>query len=189
MEATVGTLATATAVDALTTEVRTLSSTVSANHTTIVGKFAQQMAVVMAVPTGTGRSNAAYYLIGDSSIAGFPKGTVGTYGGFTDTTLPAGTYLFELQRPYGDNAICQRSVSRRHPPTGGGVRVVGSNCPMMDLITTSASGRQRVDDGNAIYTYAAPATFAIRLKLPSAVVTDDVPLSSYFGAVRITKLK
>ncbi len=51
VQATVGTLSTATAVDALTTEVRTLSSTVSANHTTIVGKFAPQMAVVMTVPT------------------------------------------------------------------------------------------------------------------------------------------
>ena len=43
-------------------------------------------------------------------------------GRFTDATLPAGTYLFELQQPYGDNAICQSELSRRHgianAPTG-----------------------------------------------------------------------
>ena len=70
VQATVGTLSTATAVDALTTEVRTLSSTTTANHATIVGKFAPQMAIVMTVPTtrlaetlGQSRYAAAYYLV------------------------------------------------------------------------------------------------------------------------------
>ena len=88
VEATVGTLATATAVDALTTEVRTLSSTVTANHTTIVGKFAPQMAVVMSAPpqrlvsngiaseniSTSGAPGTPLHLVGESTIPGFPAG-------------------------------------------------------------------------------------------------------------------
>ena len=117
-QATIGTLATATSVDALTT-------TVTSNHATIVGKFAPQMAVVVAVhPWWSGWNGVAsermngdgprFYLVGSSTIPGFPTGTVGMDGRFTDATLPAGTYLFELQQPYGDNAICQSELSRRH---------------------------------------------------------------------------
>ena len=50
---TVGNLATATvgtAATSLASKVDALATTVSANHTTIVGKFAPQMAVVMTVP-------------------------------------------------------------------------------------------------------------------------------------------
>ena len=206
--AAVGPLATATAVDALTTEVRT-------NHTTIVGKFAPQMAVVMTVPPWwsgfTSASDSAnmsvgnprHYLVGESTIPGFPAGTVGADGLFTDRTLPAGTYLFELQQPYGDNTICQSELSRRFlRGTNTGERYVAA-CPRVRLHPFSLTARDstRLEDGYGIYTYAAPASFQLRHKWPSGLkfsedtrlsATDRAnakPMSSYTGAVRITKLK
>ena len=205
LQATVGTLSTATAVDALTTEVRT-------NHATIVGKFAPQMAVVMSVPQWSSHFNGrpstdpgywarTHYLIGESTIPGFPAGTVGANGSFTDATLPAGTYLFELQQPYGDNVICQRGLSRRLPP-GASERYVAA-CPRVRLHPFSSGTRAstRLEDGYGIYTYAAPASFQLRHKWPPGLkFSEDTTLSateranaksfaSYSGAVRITKLK
>ena len=207
LDAKLGTLATATAVDALTTEVRTHASAATANHTTIVGKFAPQMAVVMSVPqwwSGFTSSNSENFgstgrlhLVGESTIPGFPAGTVGANGSFTDATLPAGTYLFELQQPYGDNTICQSELSRRLLP-GTGERYVAA-CPRVRLHPFNNS--TRLEDGYGIYTYAAPASFQLRHKWPAGLkFSEDTRLSatdranaksmsSYSGAVRITKLK
>ncbi len=194
VEATVGTLSTATAVDALTTEVRTLSSTVSANHTTIVGKFAPQMAVVMTVPTHTdGGNNAAYYLVGESSITGFPAGTVAANGQFTNRTLPAGTYLFELQQPYGDNVLCNGSVSIKWQRNGNHSKRRGAVCPRLFITTTAGNNRGalvRIDDGFGIVTYTAPTVFHAQHRFPTGfAATDEKPLASYTGAIKITKLK
>ena len=164
LTATVGTLSTATAVDALTTEVRT-------NHATIVGKFAPQMAVVMSVPpqrlgnnpsasaSTSGGSGVPHHLVGESTIPGFPAGTVGTNGLFTNRTLPAGTYLFELQQPYGDNTICQSELSRRFLQGGNNGQRRNSVCPRVRL--HPFSNRTRLEDGYGIYTYAAPASFRL----------------------------
>ncbi len=202
-----------TTVGNLRTELGTLSTKVTANHTTIVGKFAPQMAVVMSVPqwysraNGTASENIGYfarphYLIGESTIPGFPAGTVGANGLFTDATLPAGTYLFELQQPYGDNTICQRGLSRRHGIANAGSRYVAA-CPRVRLHPFSSGTRlsTRLEDGYGIYAYAAPASFQLRHKWPPGLkFSEDTTLSateranaksfaSYTGAVRITKLK
>ena len=197
-----------TELGALATTVGTLSSTVSANHTTIVGKFAPQMAVVMSVPywwsgwNGAGANitkgqNPPLHLVGESTIPGFPAGTVGADGLFTDATLPAGTYLFELQQPYGDNAICQSELSRRHLP--GTSERYKAACPSVRL--HPFSNRTRLEDGYGIYTYAAPTRFRLAHKWPTGLKhSEDTALSateresansiaSYTGAVRITKLK
>ena len=197
LEATVGTLR---------TELGTLSGTVTANHTIILGKFAPQMAVVMSVPSWWSGytansenlvSRGRFHLVGESTIPGFPTGTVGADGQFTDTTLPAGTYLFELQQPYGDNAICQSELSRRHIP-GTSARYKAA-CPSVRL--HPFSNPTRLEDGYGIYTYAAPASFRLEHLWPSGLkFTEDSRLSateragassiaSYTGAVRITKLK
>ncbi len=191
VEATVGTLATATAVDALTTEVRTHASAATANHTTIVGKFAQQMAVVMTVPTATaGASNAAYYLVGESTIAGFPAGTVAANGQFTDRTLPAGTYLFELQQPYGDNVLCNGSVSIKWQRNGNHSKRRVAVCPRLYMTTTSGGAFVRLNDGFGIYTFTAPTRFRMQHRFPTGfAATDEKPLASYTGAIKITKLK
>ncbi len=206
LTSTVGSLR--TELGALATTVGTLSSTVSANHTTIVGKFAPQMAVVMSVPwwwsgfngiasENIGVTNPRHYLVGESTIPGFPAGTVGTDGLFTDRTLPAGTYLFELQLPYGDNTICQSELSRRFLRGTGGR--YGAACPRMRL--HPFNNTTRLEDGYGIYTYAAPASFQLRHKWPAGLkFSEDTSLTaterasansiaSYSGAVRITKLK
>ena len=212
VEATVATLSTATAVDALTTEVRT-------NHTTIVGKFAPQMAVVMTMPYWVSGFNGRpangigqrppLHLVGESTIPGFPAGTVGADGLFTDATLPAGTYLFELQQPYGDNAICQSELSRTHrsasadgPGGGGAGSRYAAACPSLRLHPfNNAPSTKKLGDGYGIYTYAAPASFRLIHTWPAGLkFSEDTSLSateranansiaSYSGAVRITKLK
>ena len=200
VEATVGTLSTATAVDALTTEVRTLSSTVSANHTTIVGKFAPQMAVVMTVPTtgASGRSDlplnyaAAYYLVGESTIPGFPMDTVTANGSFdtagTIIPLPAGTYLIEVQHPYSDNVLCQSSVSRRGTPLGNDNPRFNSVCPWLRVAVNR--GGPRIDDGFGIASSTLQFGLLPTHRFPIGFAfTDDKPASSYTGAFKITKLK
>ena len=198
LTSTVGSLR--TELGALATTVGTLSSTVSANHTTIVGKLAPQMAVVMTVPRATsGAGNATYYLVGESTIPGFPAGTVAANGQITATRhghiytvqLPAGTYLFELLQPYGDNAICQRSTS-----TIGQINVDSGPrrnavCPRVFMVLQRTGGRfPRLNDGFGIYTITAPTTFFVSHRFPTGLTfTDDKPMVSYTGAVRITKLK
>ena len=204
LASTVGTLR--TELGALATTVGTLSSTVSANHTTIVGKFAPQMAVVMTVPRATsGAGNATYYLVGASTIPGFPAGTVAANGQIPtinyaggrnqSVLLPAGTYLIELQQPYGDNAICQRSVSRRHGIANAGSRREAGACPrLFATFWRDGSGHStewpRLNDGFGIYTFTAPTTLRAQHRFPTGfVATDDKPLASYSGAFKITKLK
>ena len=198
VEATVATLATATAVDALTTEVRTHASAATANHTTIVGKFAPQMAVVMTVPSASGASVAyqpAYYLVGESTIPGFPAGTVAADGQFTDRTLPAGTYLFELQQPYGDNVLCNGSVSVRHRRNGNHSKRRAAVCPRLYMTTrnTRVGGAPvRINEGFGIATFSAttPRAFYAVHRFPTGLTfTDDKPMASYTGAIKITKLK
>ena len=82
---------------------------------------------------------------------------VAANGSFTDAMLPAGTYLFELQQPYGDNTICQRELSRRLTPSvpDTGQRHVEA-CPRVRLHPFSSGTRAstRLEDGYGIYTYA-----------------------------------
>ena len=48
----------------------------------------------------------------------------------------------------------------------------------------------RLNDGFGIYTFTAPTRFRMQHRFPTGfVATDDKPLASYIGAVRITKLK
>ena len=210
LTATTGTLRTelGTALSAIASAVGTLSS----NHAALVAKvdaFAsrgQQMAVVLGYPTATrpaGRTDRVidilsprgmdlYLVGGDSSIAGFPSGAVDANGKFTDATLPAGTYLFELQQPYSDNVLCLGSVSRHNLRRVGGVAARGQQvCPTMRLDAFSSNrSTRKLQDGSGIYTFAAPESFRLHLKIPSGfTLTDDRPIGSYVGAVKITKLK
>ena len=74
-------------------KVDALATTVTANHTTIVGKFAPQMAVVMSVPgpwasrlNGINSGDISSqltptYLVGESTIPGFPLAQEASMGG------------------------------------------------------------------------------------------------------------
>ena len=188
-----------TELGALATTVGTLSSTVSANHTTIVGKFAPQMAVVMTVPTTriSSRSDiplnyrAAYYLVGESTIPGFPADTVAADGSFdtagTLIPLPAGTYLIEVQHPYSDNVLCQSSVSRR----GTGANEIprfNSVCPWLRVAVNR--GGPKIDDGFGIASSTLQFGLFPTHRFPIGFTfTDDKPASSYTAAFKITKLK
>ena len=199
LAATVANLAGASSAStaSIASKVDALAATVTANHTIIVGRFARQMAVVMTVPKPPGRTagyDASYYLVGNSSIPGFPSESV-TNGVITwgpNRHLPAGTYLFELQQPYSGNVLCNRSVSRRQDVTGAGGKF-NSDCPRIRLQvqTLEASGSpKRLDDGFGIYTMPGNTSFTVLHKFPTGFAfTDDKPLGSYSGAVRITKLK
>ena len=202
--AAVGPLATATAVDALTTEVR-------ANHTTIVGKFAQQ---IRATDSGRNVGSAAALRVrwdrqrkrqhfGRLRSATLPCRRK------HDLRLPGGNRRHEravyrqnpagLQQPYGDNAICQRELSRRFLRGGGNGKRRNNVCPRVRLHPFSNS--TRLEDGYGIYTYAAPASFRLDHYWPdglkfsentSLTATERASassISSYTGAVRITKLK
>ena len=198
LAATVGNLAGASGAStaSIASKLDALASAVTANHAAVVGKFPQQMAVVMTVPGGSA-NNAGYwpslYLVDDSSIPGFPSGTVGANGLFSGTTLPVGTYLFELQQPYSDNVLCNGTVSRRHGISGAGGRF-NSDCPRVRLNlrvrVDPAHVWTRLEDGFGIYDVAAGNVFNILHKFPTDFAfTDDKPLGSYSAAVRITKLK
>lgn len=173
------------------------------NLTTKVDNFAgrgHQVAVVMTIPT-TQRLGAAYlpdyYLVGTSTIPGFPRETVAATGKFAQHSvhLPAGTYLFELQQPYSDQPFCQGSISRLHvsAPLGWGDR---TSCPRIHIFPTNGGttgGRQRMEDGFLIYTVTTTTgSFQVKHRFPggnSFPFTADRPLNAYRGAVKITRLK
>ena len=195
VEATVATLATATAVDALTTEVRTHASAVSANHTTIVGKFAPQMAVVMTVPTATaGASNAAYYLVGESTITGFPAGTVQQTDSSRTGRCRLAPICSSCSSPMATTCCATAAFPVRHLRNGGNhsKRRVAV-CPRLFITTTAGNNRGalvRIDDGFGIVTYTAPTVFHAQHRFPTGfAATDEKPLASYTGAIKITKLK
>ena len=173
--------------------------------TTKVDNFAgrgHQVAIVMTVPIALADGNRVqavrvdYHLVGNSTIPGFPSGTVAANGKFARYTapLPVGTYLFELQQPYSDRVVCNGSVSRVHsvPVVGGGAGTV--DCPRIVLFGsqgTSGSSSTRFNDGFAVYKVtSSTGHFSVRHKFPNNFAfTDQRPLGSYRGSVKITKLK
>ena len=197
----------ATAIATLTRNVGTLTGNV-ATLTTKVDNFAgrgHQVAVVETVPrsiqsTGAnGRKMAAhvdYYLVGHSTIPGFPAaGTVGPTGRFASysVALPAGTYLFELQQPYSAELKCHGNVSRLDGVDGGNAR---GPCPYLSIVlsdgtSTGASARKRFNDGFGVYTVTSTSgSMSLRHRFPSSVTfTGGRPITSYKGAVKITRLK
>ena len=197
----------ATAITTLTGNVATLTANV-ATLTTKVDNFAgrgHQVAVVETVPrsiqnTGPGGNKMAahvdYYLVGHSTIPSFPPaGTVGPTGRFASysVALPAGTYLFELQQPYSTDVKCHGNVSRLNGVDGGNAR---GGCPYLSIVlsdgtSTGASARKRFDDGFGVYTVTSSSgSMQLRHRFPGSVTfTDSRPITSYKGAVKVTRLK
>lgn len=173
---------------ATTAALNTLSGTITANHTTIVGKFAQQVAVVTAELVASGSSYRAHLkMLGNSSIPGFPAARNGRT--ITDNTLPAGTYLFEMHQPYSDNVLCNRSVPVR---MAVGTRRLWDVCPMLVLLPRGRRGQpgyEPLHDGIGIYTYATPTAFATDFNVPTGFITDARTAAGYSAAIKITKLK
>lgn len=154
-----------------------------------------EIAVVMTVPTscpprdsGALRCAHKMYLMAGSTIAGFPT-RVGTYHQFTDTTLPTGTYLFELQQPYSDNLVCQGTSSRR---VESGVAAADGGLPALRCPRLYLAGAGEIlHDGAAIWRLNEHhRSFRAMHRFPNAFAfTDDNPVTSYAGSIKITKLK
>lgn len=154
-----------------------------------------EIAVVMTVPiscpprnSGALRCTHKMYLMAGSTIAGFPT-SVGTYHQFTDTTLPTGTYLFELHQPYSDDLVCQGGASRR---VQSGVAVADSGLPALHCPRLYVAGAgEWLHNGAAIWTLNEHTrSFRATHRFPNAFAfTDDNPVTSYAGSIKITKLK
>ena len=201
-------------IDALSGTVGNLATANATAHATLAAKVDAlanqgQVAVVMTVPNRleggvllaggtTQRYTSTYYLVGDSSIPGFPAGTLGANGLFAGNTLdagsvhpavrmPAGTYLFELQPPYSDNALCNRRVSVRQ-----GLDALARQhrvaCPRIYLVTSNP--HMRLEDGFVVRTFTATSKFRVAHYFPPGwTFTSAKPLRHYAGAVKITRLK
>ena len=189
-------------IDRIETKVNALTESLTA-LTNSVANFAargQQIAVVETVPRSlqvslpTRANNVEFYLVGHSTIPGFPVETVAANGRFGSysVALPIGTYLFQLQQPYSDKVICQGNVSRLSGIGGGFGR---GDCPRLFMIASDGSTlpRKRFDDGFGVYTVTSSSGgLSLRYNFPADLTftnTGDRPLTSYKGAVKITKLK
>lgn len=194
-----------TAVGTLTGNVATLTGNV-ATLTSNVASFASrghQVAVVETVPfyMHPGKTNRVYqvglYLVGHSTIPGFPATTVAATGKFDDVSaaLPQGTFLFELQQPVAEDPKCHASISHM----GGNPAGIGSagrgDCPgvyiiLSDGTATNCSPEKRFDGGFGVYTVTSTSgRMRVKHKMPPSLVTESRPITSFKGAIKITKLK
>lgn len=194
----VGTLT--TNLSALDGKVGTLTTNLS-TLTTNVSDFADrghQVAVVGTVPIRlqvsdpTKAFHVDYYLVGHSTIPGFPSETVAATGKFASysTSLPRGTYLFELQQPIVDQLSCHGTVSRLRGTGGGGARRGGCPGLYVKIGSASAGTLKKFNDGFGVYTVSAATTrFSLNHVFPAGVITESRPITAFKGAVKITKLK
>lgn len=191
-------------IDRIETKVNALTDSLTA-LTNSVANFAargHQIAVVETIPRSlqvsrpTRANNVEFYLVGHSTIPGFPaSGTVGPTGRFAsyNVALPMGTYLFQLQQPYSDKVICQGNVSRLSGNGVGGRHGRGS-CPRLFMTVSDGTlPGKRFDDGFGVYTVTSSSgRLALGYNFPADLTftkTTDRALTSYKGAVKITRLK
>ena len=156
-----------------------------------------EVAIVMTVPddrrcmAGSGQRQCyGKTLLMGSTIPGFPQGTVNrtTYE-FTDSSLPAGTYLVELQQPYSDNPLCHGSATATIKINRRALRRFASECPRFRIFGNT----WRLDNGSRIYTVPSGTRstyLSPEHRFPSPwEFTTSAPLISYTGTIKITRLK
>lgn len=157
-----------------------------------------EVAVVMTVPTrkilDAAWYKADYYLVGESTIPGFPKAVAPSTGkiGSEYAVLPAGTYLFEMQQPYTEKLICQGNIPLPHRARGttGTALATGhqrsrGQCPWFSLHVNG----QRYNDGSVVSSVSASGQFQVKHQFRGITFTAERPVSSYRGGLKITKLK
>ena len=155
-----------------------------------------QVAIVMTVPVSKAlcRPSGAYqicpsdaYLLG-STIEGFPVGTVLDSAYFSDTTLPAGTYLVEVHQPRSDKLICQGSNSAAFGVRTESFGLIATECPNLAVGNVS---RKRLDSGSRIWTVSAGDNFQLRpwTRIPLTLFGNTEEHRSYTGSIKITRLR
>ena len=156
-----------------------------------------QIAIVMTVPVAEAmcrRPSGAYricpadaYLLG-STIEGFPVGTVHDSAYFSDTSLPAGTYLVEVHQPRSDKLVCQGSNSAAYGVRTESFRLIAAECPNLAIGNVS---RKRLDSGSRIWTVSAGDNFALRpwTRIPLTLFGNTEEHRSYTGSIKITRLR
>ena len=182
-------------VDTLQTDVNTL-------------KTKRSVAILQVVPQAPGNGwhyhNPRYFVMG-STIQGFHHtvafGTEITQSNPTTHTLPAGSYMFELQqpRPPNDDARCaiphpfrgyqniRRAIDDELQSAYEGALIVGFRCRVMRI--HSAGGIRKLEAGAAVLKFDGTQGFEVRHKIPDSWITAGRSLSTYYGSVRITKLE
>lgn len=185
-----------TAQSSITT-LQTALATAQSAITTLQGAATRnEVAIVMTVPddrrcmagSGQRRCYGKTFLMG-STIPDFPRGTVSrTTFEFTDSSLPAGTYLVELQQPYSDNPLCDGSATAYIQVNPEATRRF-SKCPRFRIFGNT----WRLDNGSRIYTVASGARstyLSPEHRFPNGwAFTTAAPLISYTGTIKITRLK
>ena len=152
-----------------------------------------EIAVLMAVPIqstcrgvgGPGRPECSVrlYTLG-STIPNWPTNV--PRSGFSNPTLPPGTYLIELQQPYSD---CHGGVAQSRLLAKVNGRWA---CPQL-MLAPAGIAPDRLDDGFGIFTAtASKGFFQPQFKFPTGTrFSGDGhrPASSYVGSIKITKLR
>lgn len=158
--------------------------------------LAAQIAIVLTVPVAKAlcRPSGAYqicpsdaYLLG-STIEGFPTGTVSDSSHFSDTTLPAGTYLVEVHQPRSDELICHGSNSTAYGVRSESFGMVAAECANLAVGNRAT---KRLDSGSRIYTVNAGDNFQLRpwTRIPLTLFGDAEEHRAYTGSIKVTRLR
>lgn len=156
-----------------------------------------EIAVLMAVPIqstcrgvgGPGRPECSVrlYMLG-STIPNWPTNV--PRSGFSNPTLPPGTYLIELQQPYSDNLACHGGVA--HSRLLAKVDRAAGACPQL-LLAAAGIAPNRLDHGFGIFTATSSnSLFLPKFRFPTGTSFSgegNRPASSYVGSIKITKLR
>ena len=186
--------------------------------TTVAGK--RGVAILQVVPRASGKASNSnhyfsprYFVMG-STIKGFHDtvafGTEITQAR-TNHTLPAGSYMFELQqpRPPHDDARCAipepylghpniagaiagELHSVYEPAFGSTTATSTSTNPSIDLwcrvMRIHSGGIRKLNSGAAVLKFDGTQGFEVAHKIPASWTTGR-SVSSLYGSVRITKLE
>jgi len=195
--------------------------------TTVAAK--RGVAILQVVPRASGKASTnsnhyfspRYFVMG-STIKGFHDtvafGTEITQAR-TNHTLPAGSYMFELQqpRPPHDDARCaipepfrgQPNIAEAiagelhsvyedamtYEPAFGSTTATSTTSTNPSINTRCytmrihSGGIRKLESGAAVIKFDGTQGFEVAQKIPASWITATRSVSSYYGSVRITKLE
>ena len=215
-------------IDALDGKINALDGKVASRaDVTLAAK--RSVAILQVVPRASGKASNTYhyfsprYFVMGSTIQGFHHtvafGTEIFPTNSNNHTLPAGSYMFELQqpRPPDDDARCAiPQPFRGHPNIVGAITgelhsvyedamiyepAFGSTTatsttstnPSIDTrcrsVRIHSGGIRKLESGAAVIKFDGTQGFEVAQKIPASWITTERSVSSFYGSVRITKLE